>query len=167
MIGVVLLPVGLFWFAWSTYPQVHWIVSILGGATFGFGQVLLYISLINYVVTASTVYVASALTVSAILLPPPCKFSSTPHGPISTGCANDRQFLVHFSPLHVPNPGKPMGFKHCCLTRLSMHSATPSGREASMQPRRKRSLRPCRTRLSSGKSLPIFETYLTLRYTKS
>ena len=67
MIGAVLLPIGLFWFAWSTYPQVHWIVSTLGGAIFGFGQVLLYISLINYVVDAYTVYAASALAANAIL----------------------------------------------------------------------------------------------------
>ena len=67
MIGAVLLPIGLFWFAWSTYPHVHWIVSILGGAVFGFGQVLLFISLINYVVDAYTVYAASALAASAIL----------------------------------------------------------------------------------------------------
>ena len=67
MIGALFLPVGLFWFAWSTYPQVHWIVSILGGGFFGFGQVLLYISLINYVVDAYTVYAASALAANAIL----------------------------------------------------------------------------------------------------
>ncbi|KAL6719033.1 hypothetical protein ACLMJK_003268 [Lecanora helva] len=67
MIGAVLLPIGLFWFAWSTYPQIHWIVSILGGAVFGFGQVLLYISLTNYIVDAYTVYAASALAANAIL----------------------------------------------------------------------------------------------------
>ena len=67
MIGAVLLPVGLFWFAWTTYPHVHWIVSILGSSIFGFGQVLLYISLINYVVDAYTVYAASALAANAIL----------------------------------------------------------------------------------------------------
>ena len=67
MIGAVLLPIGLFWFAWSTYPHVHWIVSILGGVVFGFGQVLLFISLMNYVVDAYTVYAASALAANAIL----------------------------------------------------------------------------------------------------
>ena len=54
LIGSVLLPIGLFWFAWSTFSYVHWIVSILGGTVFGFGQVLLFISLINYVVDAYT-----------------------------------------------------------------------------------------------------------------
>ncbi|KAL9639818.1 MAG: hypothetical protein Q9164_000683 [Protoblastenia rupestris] len=67
LIGSVLLPIGLFWFAWSTYPSVHWIVSVLGGGVFGFGQVLLFISLINYVVDAYTVYAASALAANAIL----------------------------------------------------------------------------------------------------
>ena len=67
MIGAVLLPIGLFWFAWSTFPWVHWIVSILGGTVFGFGQVILFISLINYVVDAYTVYAASALAANAIL----------------------------------------------------------------------------------------------------
>jgi MFS family permease len=67
LIGSVLLPIGLFWFAWSTFPSVHWIVSIIGGSVFGFGQVLLFISLINYVVDAYTVYAASALAANAIL----------------------------------------------------------------------------------------------------
>ena len=66
-IEAVLLPISLFWFAWSTYLRVHWIVSLLSGTVFGFGQVLLYISLINYVVAAYTVYAASALTAYVIL----------------------------------------------------------------------------------------------------
>lgn len=67
LIGSVLLPIGLFWFAWTTYNSIHWIVSILGGAVYGFGQVLLFISLINYVVDAYTVFAASALAANAIL----------------------------------------------------------------------------------------------------
>ena len=67
LIGSVVLPIGLFWFAWSTMSYVHWIVSIIGGSVFGFGQVLLFISLINYVVDAYTVYAASALAANAIL----------------------------------------------------------------------------------------------------
>ena len=72
IIGAVLLPIGLFWFAWSTYPQVHWIVSIQGGAFFGSGQVLLYISLINYVVDACPV---SSQTLET-MTPMPRRFSN-------------------------------------------------------------------------------------------
>ena len=72
MIGAVLLPIGLFWFTSSTYPQVHWFVSILGGAFFGFGQVLLYISLINYVVDACPVSSRALETMT----PMPRRFSN-------------------------------------------------------------------------------------------
>jgi hypothetical protein len=40
MFGAVLLPVGMFWFAFTTYPGVPWIVPILAGIPFGWGVVL-------------------------------------------------------------------------------------------------------------------------------
>jgi glucose uptake protein GlcU len=67
LIGGVLLPVGLFWFAWTTFSSVHWAVSIVGSALFGFGQVLLFVSLINYTVDTYTIWSASALSGNAIL----------------------------------------------------------------------------------------------------
>lgn len=35
--GAILVPVGLFWFAWTTYPHVHWIMPIIGSGIFGCG----------------------------------------------------------------------------------------------------------------------------------
>ncbi|KAI9674333.1 MAG: hypothetical protein M1829_003734 [Trizodia sp. TS-e1964] len=35
--GGVLVPIGLFWFAWTTYPSVHWIVPIMGSVVFAMG----------------------------------------------------------------------------------------------------------------------------------
>ncbi|KAF7534269.1 hypothetical protein G7054_g6362 [Neopestalotiopsis clavispora] len=67
ILGGVLLPVGLFWFAWTSYTSIHWAVSIVGSSLFGMGQVLLFISLINYVIDAYTVFAASALAGNAIL----------------------------------------------------------------------------------------------------
>ncbi|GAA6055392.1 hypothetical protein JCM3770_001086 [Rhodotorula araucariae] len=37
-IGGVVLPVGLFWFAWTTLREVHWIASVLAGIPFGFAM---------------------------------------------------------------------------------------------------------------------------------
>lgn len=37
--GAVLVPVGLFMFAWTTYRSVHWIVPIIGSSIFGMGYV--------------------------------------------------------------------------------------------------------------------------------
>ncbi|KAF3014716.1 hypothetical protein E8E14_007448 [Neopestalotiopsis sp. 37M] len=67
ILGGVLLPVGLFWFAWTSYTSIHWAVGIVGSSLFGMGQVLLFISLINYVIDAYTVFAASALAGNAIL----------------------------------------------------------------------------------------------------
>jgi hypothetical protein len=37
MVGSVFVPVGLFWFGWTTYASVHWIVPIIGSGFFAFG----------------------------------------------------------------------------------------------------------------------------------
>jgi hypothetical protein len=39
--GAVLIPVGLFWFGWTTYRGVHWIVPIIGSVFFGTGYLFL------------------------------------------------------------------------------------------------------------------------------
>lgn len=38
--GAVLVPIGLFIFAWTTYPFVHWIAPIIGSSIFGTGYVV-------------------------------------------------------------------------------------------------------------------------------
>ncbi|KAL9589391.1 MAG: hypothetical protein Q9203_001802 [Teloschistes exilis] len=67
MVGSVCLPVGLFIFAWTNYPQIHWIVSIIFTAPFGFGMVLLFLSIMNYLIDAYTVYAASVLAANTLL----------------------------------------------------------------------------------------------------
>ncbi|KAJ5116937.1 MFS general substrate transporter [Penicillium angulare] len=67
MIGSVLLPISLFWFAWTNYPSISAIVSIAAGVPFGAGMVLVYLALNNYLVDSYTVYAASALAASAFL----------------------------------------------------------------------------------------------------
>lgn len=37
IVGAIFVPIGLFWFAWTTYPGVHWSVPIIGSAFFGGG----------------------------------------------------------------------------------------------------------------------------------
>lgn len=35
--GAPLVTIGIFIFAWTTYPHVHWIAPIIGSAVFGIG----------------------------------------------------------------------------------------------------------------------------------
>lgn len=41
MIGAVLVPLGLFWFAWGSSGGTHWIVPVVGSGVFGMGFVVL------------------------------------------------------------------------------------------------------------------------------
>lgn len=50
LIGSVLLPIGLFWFAWTNGPEIHWIVCIIASGFFAAGLVLVFLSLMNYLV---------------------------------------------------------------------------------------------------------------------
>lgn len=67
MVGSVALPIGLFWFAWTNYPSIHWIVCIIGSAPFGFGMVLVFLSCMNYLIDAYTIYAASVLAANSVL----------------------------------------------------------------------------------------------------
>lgn len=48
--GSILLPIGLFWFAWTDGNNVHWIVPIIGSTFFATGLVLVFLCLLNYLV---------------------------------------------------------------------------------------------------------------------
>jgi hypothetical protein len=55
------IPIGLFIFAWTSYPNVHWIGPAIGGWPVGFGFIFLYNSANNYLVDTYQHQAASAL----------------------------------------------------------------------------------------------------------
>lgn len=67
MVGSIAVPIGLFWFAWTNYPSIHWIVSIMAGAPFGFGMVLIFLGIMNYLIDAYTIFAASVLAANSVL----------------------------------------------------------------------------------------------------
>ena len=67
LVGSIFLPIGLFIFAWTNYPSVHFIVSIIFTAPFGFGMVLVFLSIMNYLIDAYTIYAASVLAANSVL----------------------------------------------------------------------------------------------------
>jgi multidrug resistance protein len=54
MAGSVILPIGLFLFAWTTYPSVHWIAPVIGALLFSCGLVLVFISQLSYLIDSCT-----------------------------------------------------------------------------------------------------------------
>lgn len=67
MWGGLAIPIGLFWFAWTNYPSIPWIVSVLAAAPFGFGMVLVFLGIMNYLIDAYTIYAASVLAANSII----------------------------------------------------------------------------------------------------
>lgn len=49
MIGSLCLPVSLFWFGWTTQEKVHWMAPVVAEAIFGFGNLLIFMSSVLYV----------------------------------------------------------------------------------------------------------------------
>ena len=50
IVGGALFAAGLFWFGWSSRPNVHWIVPTLSGLFTGFGLLAIFICLFNYLI---------------------------------------------------------------------------------------------------------------------
>ncbi|KAK8129275.1 major facilitator superfamily transporter [Apiospora kogelbergensis] len=63
--GAVLVPVGLFMFAWTTFPWVHWMVPIVGSGIFGMGTLLVFTGIFTFLVDAYPKYAASAMAANA------------------------------------------------------------------------------------------------------
>ncbi|KAE8354318.1 major facilitator superfamily domain-containing protein [Aspergillus coremiiformis] len=67
MIASIAIPVGLFWFAWTSNPSIHFMAGIAAGAPFGFGMVLVFLSSLNYLIDAYTIFAASVLAANSVL----------------------------------------------------------------------------------------------------
>ncbi|EKM55718.1 uncharacterized protein PHACADRAFT_256541 [Phanerochaete carnosa HHB-10118-sp] len=67
MMGALMCPLGLFWFAWTSLPPVPWIVPILGGFPFGCGIAQIMQGVVQYIMDAYTIYCASAIASTVIL----------------------------------------------------------------------------------------------------
>lgn len=67
-VGAFLIPVGLFWLAWSSRKLVHWIVPTLAGLPFGFGLVWIFLGIVLYYSWSfPPAYVASALAANNLI----------------------------------------------------------------------------------------------------
>lgn len=67
LVASCFIPVGLFWFAWTNYPWINFMASIAAGVPFGFGMVLVFLSIMNYLIDAYTIFAASVLAANSVL----------------------------------------------------------------------------------------------------
>jgi len=65
-IGAVLIPIGLFWYAWAVEYHAHWFVSVVATFFYGIGQVAIFNCVQNYYIDAFEKYAASAIAGGAL-----------------------------------------------------------------------------------------------------
>ncbi|KAI8713679.1 Efflux pump FUBT [Fusarium sp. LHS14.1] len=67
IMGSLLIPIGLFWFAWTSFTSVHWIVPIIGTVFFAWGLVLVFMALLNYLIDSYVIFAASIMAANSAL----------------------------------------------------------------------------------------------------
>jgi len=66
-VGGILVPISLFWLAFTTYPSVHWIVPIIASVPFGTGIYFCFTSTFTYLVVAYRPIAASAMAANTFV----------------------------------------------------------------------------------------------------
>ncbi|KAF2763865.1 putative MFS multidrug transporter [Teratosphaeria nubilosa] len=64
--GSLIFTAGLFWYGWSSYKSLPWIVPALGVGCVGFGIYQIYMATVNYLSDAYEKYTASALSAASL-----------------------------------------------------------------------------------------------------
>lgn len=68
MIGAVLFPIGLFWFAWTgNYASVSWAAPAVSGLITGAGIVTIFLQALNYLIDAYLIVAASCIAATTFL----------------------------------------------------------------------------------------------------
>jgi hypothetical protein len=67
ILASIAIPIGLFWFAWTNSPSIHFMACTAAGVPFGFGLVLIVLGILNYLIDAYTFYAASVLAANSVL----------------------------------------------------------------------------------------------------
>lgn len=67
MIGGVMFPVTMFWFAWTgNFNSVHWIVPTIAGVFLSTSILLIFVAYLNYLTDTYLMYAASALAANTV-----------------------------------------------------------------------------------------------------
>lgn len=74
-----LLPIGLFWFAWTLAPSVHWIVPTMAIGCATMGLFSIYLAVFHYLADTYQRYASSALAAQSFC-------TLRPFRPQSAGC---------------------------------------------------------------------------------
>ncbi|KAI0788184.1 MFS general substrate transporter [Fomes fomentarius] len=60
LFACILMPISLFWFAWTSAGSVHWIAATLAGVPFGFATITIFFTFLTYTSQTYTIYASSS-----------------------------------------------------------------------------------------------------------
>lgn len=67
IVGAIALPVGMFWFAWTSSPHITWVPQVLSSALIGCGCLLTFWQGINYLIDCYGFYSNSAIALNTFI----------------------------------------------------------------------------------------------------
>ncbi|PYH85897.1 MFS multidrug transporter [Aspergillus uvarum CBS 121591] len=67
MIASVLLPVGLFWFGWSSHPSTSWVAQVFAGIPIGMGILVIFMQGLNYIIDVYLMFANSAIAANTLV----------------------------------------------------------------------------------------------------
>ncbi|KIM93298.1 hypothetical protein OIDMADRAFT_173323 [Oidiodendron maius Zn] len=65
--GAIILPVGLFWFAWTSSPHITWVPQAIAGVFIGWGILMIFIQGLNYLIDVYMWHANSAIAANTFL----------------------------------------------------------------------------------------------------
>lgn len=67
IVGAIALPVGLFWFAWTSNPHISWVPQVLSTAVIGIGCMVPFWQGMSYLIDCYGFYSNSAIAVNTFI----------------------------------------------------------------------------------------------------
>ena len=65
--GAFLLPIGLFWFAWTSNPHVSWVPQVIAGIPIGAGVLLIFLQGLSYIIDVYLMHANSAIAANTLV----------------------------------------------------------------------------------------------------
>ena len=67
MIASVLLPIGLFWFGWTSKPSISWVPQVIAGVPMGMGILVIFMQGLNYLIDVYMMTANSAIAANTLI----------------------------------------------------------------------------------------------------
>jgi MFS transporter, DHA1 family, multidrug resistance protein len=67
ILGSFILPIGLFWFAWTSNPRITWVPQVLAGVPIGWGILMIFLPGLNYIIDVYLWYANSTIATNTFL----------------------------------------------------------------------------------------------------